>query len=138
MKLEDINKEKQIFKVPDQYFEELPERIKNRIHTSEKIKHFSPRWKYALASFLLLLLVGIFFYLDNEPTYEEYLCEASNEQLMEYLYLNDISSYQIDQVLDVSEDVYEEIISDQMDFNEKMIEEELYFENIEILTEEIQ
>lgn len=99
MKLEDINKTN-IHKVPDGYFEELPQIIQARVN------HGKPhRQRLVIASLqyalpvLLLLVVAIYWvlYTPTEPTVsaEELLAQVSTDELINYLDDSDMTTDEI-------------------------------------------
>ncbi len=87
---------KNIFDAPDGYFEHLPSRIQERMQQEEEAKQTAvvslPRWAYAAAASVLILLVaGIFFYQpsDSKPAGEQQiaalLAEVPAETMLEFL-----------------------------------------------------
>jgi hypothetical protein len=83
-KLEDISK-KNIFEVPDGYFEKLPGIIQARVAKPEPTPWFVPTLKFALPIFAILA-VGIFWYSSqSQNTIEEQLAAIQTEQLVAYL-----------------------------------------------------
>jgi hypothetical protein len=91
-KLEDIPK-KNIFEVPDGYFEKLPGIIQSRVAKPEPIRLWVTSLKYALP-ILAIMAVGIFWFAgQTEKSFDEQLAGIQTEQLIAYL--ND-SDLQID------------------------------------------
>ena len=83
-KLEDISK-KNIFEVPDGYFEKLPGIIQARVAKPQPTPWFVPTLKFALPIFAILA-VGIFWYSSqSQNTIEEQLAAIQTEQLVAYL-----------------------------------------------------
>ncbi|MBK8292479.1 MAG: hypothetical protein IPK96_17610 [Flammeovirgaceae bacterium] len=83
-KLEDISK-KNIFEVPDGYFEKLPGIIQARVAKPQPTPWFVPTLKFALPIFAILV-VGIFWYSSqSQNTIEEQLAAIQTEQLVAYL-----------------------------------------------------
>lgn len=94
-KLDDIDK-KEVFKVPDGYFEDLPMQIQKRITETPKRQTLRiPSWSLALAASILLLLTFIFIFPNNNPTAEELLAEISQDEIVAYLDLIDLDEYDI-------------------------------------------
>ncbi len=121
-KLEDISK-KDIFTVPDGYFDMLPTIIQTRIANKEGVKDSRPYFKVALRYGLPLVIVlmgGIFWLnksaLPSQP--ESILASVQTEDLIAYLNDSEITT---DDLLDV-------VNFDVTDLNE--IEEEVYQLNI--------
>jgi hypothetical protein len=97
-KLEDIPK-KNIFEVPEGYFEKLPGIIQARVAKPAPVRLWVTSLKYALPVFALVT-VGAFWYMgQSEKTIGQQLAGIQTEQLMAYL--ND-ADLQID---DLSETV---------------------------------
>jgi len=92
-KLEDIPK-KEVFDVPEGYFEKLPGRIQSRIGTSGSAR---PTWvyglRYALPALLLLAAVALWF---NRPagdlSPEEVLASVQTEALVAFLDDTDLTT----------------------------------------------
>jgi hypothetical protein len=136
MKLEDIPK-KEIFTVPDGYFDALPSKIQARIDTGSdgRQEHFVLRYKlqYVLPV-LLLFAIGIFWFnQNNDPSdAETMLASVTTEDLISYLNESELATDEVlDQIefnsIDLEEietEVYElqfdELLDD--DFNELDIE----------------
>jgi hypothetical protein len=97
MKLEDINKDN-IFKVPDNYFENFPERLKKRIEETEQQKKVPViRLRSiiniaAAAVILVFAIYGITKINDNTPSVDQILSEISSEELVNYLVESDMST----------------------------------------------
>ena len=84
-KLEDISK-KNIFEVPDGYFEKLPGIIQARVAKPEPTPWFVPTLKFALPIFAILA-VGIFWYSSqSQNTIEAQLPAIQTAQLVAYLH----------------------------------------------------
>ncbi|MEN7550251.1 hypothetical protein AAG747_20195 [Rapidithrix thailandica] len=107
MKIEDFDK-KNIFKVPDDYFDKLPYKIQQRITTPSPQKAFwqLPLLKLTLPAFALFacIYIGIsHFYLNDQPSnshtvetqWEELLSGLKQEEIQAYLLLNEVSEEEI-------------------------------------------
>lgn len=123
-KLEDIPK-KQIFTVPDRYFEELPSKIQDRITAKHQTPGFFERFKvsYTIAlAALAILVILIWIPGQKKVTAEEMLASISTEELIAYL--NDI---------DISDDE----LFDAIEFNttdvEDLEDEVFRFEDSDII-----
>lgn len=94
MKASDPLKE-DIFEAPEAYFETLPDRIQERICKKESTEEAGiiafPRWAYAAASALILLVAGIYSYQQPAGNFTEQqqvdalLAEVPAEAMLEYL-----------------------------------------------------
>jgi len=127
MKLEDINK-KNIYKVPDNYFEQLPTRIQTRVNNEEKAFRFSLSWRFALRvatpAFALILLLFYFGIRtsDTAQSPEALLAMVETEDIIAYLENTDITTDDIINEIDFSsidltfED--EEIIMQDIDIDQ--------------------
>ncbi len=133
MKLEDINKDN-IFKVPDNYFENFPERLQKRIEETEERKK-TPVIRLrsiinmaAAAVILMFVIYGITQINDNSTSVDQILSEISSEDLVNYLVESDMSTDEFLESLDMSviasteDPITDEFIpSDPLD--EKIIDE---------------
>src|SRR6478609_7419580 len=91
-KLDDIPK-KNIFEVPDGYFDRLPMRIQAKVETATQT-HSAPHWKLAFRYALPVLMVGfalIYYFKPVPHPTEELLSEVSNEHLIAYLSESEIN-----------------------------------------------
>jgi hypothetical protein len=103
------HKKKNLFSVPDQYFEELPLRIQSRINHS-KSRHwyeglsFNPLFKNAsIALGIVLIVFGI--YLFNQPSGEipsasNSLANLPNDEVVEYLVNSPLAAMQVEELYD--------------------------------------
>lgn len=122
-KLENIPK-KEIFTVPEGYFDKLPAQIQNRVtaRTSTRGFTFVSVLKFALPVFLILLMAAILFYNSNkgiEVSAESMLAAINTEDLVAYLDDSELST----------DDVLETIEFNDVDLNE--IEESIYELNMD-------
>ena len=107
MKLEDIDK-KNIYKVPERYFDELPMKIQAKIEkqsaTREHALNWNLWWKIAVPA----MAVVLFFVLIKTPetarpqTPEELLAQVSANDVIAYLELTDISTDEILEEIDIA------------------------------------
>ena len=102
-RLEDIPR-KNIFEVPDGYFDRLPNAIQERI-AEQKVSRwsfvFSNSWKFALPAVAAVVVV-FFVWFKNDPSIvkpEEMLASISSEELVAYLHGSDIS---LEELLELS------------------------------------
>jgi len=103
-KLENIEK-KDIFKVPEGYFETLPTIIQSRVAQDVPTKSYL--WlfaslKYALPA--LLLVVSVTWYLNRTPEYtpDEMLAMVSTEDIADYLNSMELANDEFLEMLDYS------------------------------------
>ena len=106
MKLEDIKK-KNIYSVPDKYFDQLPTRIQARVNDKKPVFGWSLNWnlffKVATPAFAVLIMLVYFNINSNaEYTAEELLAQVETEDLIAYLDYTDITVDEIIEELDLS------------------------------------
>ena len=107
MKLEDINKDN-IFKVPDNYFENFPERLQNKIDETKQQKKVpvirlrSIINMAAAAVILIFAIYGITRVNDKSASVDQILSEISSEELVNYLVESDMSTDEFLESLDMS------------------------------------
>ncbi|MGD9328406.1 MAG: hypothetical protein PVH48_05505 [Cyclobacteriaceae bacterium] len=107
MKLEDINKDN-IFKVPDNYFENFPKRLQKRIEETEQQKK-TPVIRLrtiinvaAAAIILMFVIYGITQINDKSISVDQILSEISSDDLVNYLVESDMSTDEFLESLDMS------------------------------------
>jgi hypothetical protein len=122
-KLEDIPK-KNIFEVPEGYFEKLPGIIQSRVAKPEVTPWFAPTWKFALPV-LALVAVGIFWFSSQTGvSIEQQLAAIQTEQLIAYLDDGDLTM----------DDLAETVTWSETDLDEL---EEKVFSSIEVSGDEL-
>ena len=125
MKIDDINK-KNIHKVPDKFFDELPMQIQSRIAESSSSKSWVITYglRFALPAILLLIVT---VYLITKPAVndhpEQLLAEVSTEELIAYLDESDITTEELVDHLQLSGiefefETQETDLVDELDFTE--------------------
>lgn len=133
MNLDDINK-KNIFKVPDQYFDEFPGRLQKRIREESdkgtgKLISFPSFIRVAVAASVLILITLFMFLLqNNHPSVEELLADVPTESLIAYLEESDMSVDELMESIDVrlitsEEDLLEPTVIPDEDINEELIQD---------------
>src|SRR5258706_2946393 len=103
-KLDDIPK-KNIFEVPDGYFDRLPLKIQARVETTKQT-HTLPVWNLALRYAMPIVIVGFalaYFLKPTTPETEEILASISNEHLVAYLQESDISESDLLEIANFNE-----------------------------------
>jgi hypothetical protein len=131
MKLEDIKK-KNIYSVPDKYFDQLPTRIQSRVNVKKPVFGLSLNWglvyKVAAPALAVILIVFYFGSKNNftDPSTDDLLAQVSTSDLIAYLETTDITTDEIIEELDLSNidlDFYEEgPIMQDMDMNDNEID----------------
>ena len=118
-KLEDIPK-KEIFKVPEGYFEKLPTIIQSRVTQQgiEKSWWITYRYSLRLVMPVLIVLAGVIFWLNRSQTEvnaENILASVQTEDLIAYLSDADLTTEELlehvdlnaEEVRNIEESVYE-------------------------------
>jgi len=107
MKLEDIHKDN-IFKVPDNYFEDFPDRLHKRIAEKEAVRP-TPVIRMrtliniaAAAVILFFVIYGISLLSTRSSSAERILSNISSEELINYLVESDMSTDELLESLDIS------------------------------------
>jgi len=112
MKLEDIKK-KNIYAVPDKYFDQLPRKIQSRIHEKQPISWLSWNWNlsYKLAIPVTAIILMVFYFGNfNRQTQQDastILAEVSTEDIIAYLDFADLTTEEIVEVIDINDIEFE-------------------------------
>ena len=108
MKLEDINK-KNIYSVPDKYFDRLPGRVQARIEAKKPREIFTLNWsltyKVAAPALAMVMLV-LFFWFDGpakSQSAESLLAQIDTDDLVAYLQTTHITTEEIIESIDFSD-----------------------------------
>ncbi len=102
MKLEDIKK-KNIYSVPDKYFDQLPTRIQSRVNDKKPVLGVPLNWKLALkvaAVVMILFYFGIATMKNSTLSSEELLAQVNTDDLIAYLETTDITTDEIIEEVD--------------------------------------
>lgn len=131
MKLEDIKK-KNIYTVPDKYFDQLPTRIQSRVNEKNPVLRLSLDWRmvFKVAVPALTVVFFVFYFSignqNSAQSADELLAELETEDIIAYLQTTDITTDEIIEELDLSDielDFYEEgPIMQDMDMNDAEID----------------
>lgn len=78
--------QRELFNVPVDYFEGLPQQIQARVQQRKKSVFRPVKWSVVLAS----LVLAVFFYLPKEQTKDAELITISSQEAYEYLLQNNI------------------------------------------------
>jgi hypothetical protein len=107
MKLEDLNKDN-IFKVPDNYFENFPDRLQKRIEETEqqkKVPVIRLRTIINIAAAAVILIFAIYGFTklnDNSTSADQLLSEISTEDLVDFLVESEMTTDEFLESLDMS------------------------------------
>ncbi|WP_456462275.1 hypothetical protein [Reichenbachiella sp.] len=128
---------KSIHQVPDGYFEDLPLKIQTRINNQKEPTSpaFITRMQlvWSLSAAIAIFLIGWILYpQDTSPTAEQLLASIETEDLIDYLYEEDISTDEI--IASVDENFFLEELED---LETEMINEDLSNEDLETIYSEL-
>lgn len=116
MKLDDIKK-KNIYTVPDKYFDQLPTRIQSRVNEKQPVSRWSWNqsliYKLAAPAFVVVLMLFYFGLGNNNDSqdFDTILAQVSNEDIIAYLENTDITTEEIIDAIDFGDaelDFYED------------------------------
>ncbi|MCR9251127.1 MAG: hypothetical protein NXI20_11925 [bacterium] len=98
--IEELKRDKPVYKVPDGYFEGLTSKIQERIKEEEEVapeRVWVPRLAWATP--ILVIAISIIYLMNvggNQPeSVEDMLTSISNEELIEYLDMTDVPTDEI-------------------------------------------
>ncbi len=96
--IESLKKDKEIFEVPEGYFDKLPSRIQARIKEEETTPQvvWVPRLAWA-APVLVIMLGFLYFYnaTTSADSVDELLAQVSTDEMIAYLDLDEISEEEL-------------------------------------------
>lgn len=118
--LENIPK-KNIFEVPDGYFDKLPSSIQARIEAENPKPETRPYFRYALQYALpvvVIVVAAVFIFKPKSNSVEDMLASVSTEQLVAYLDEVDVNALTTEELIESYEFDTETI---------EAIEQEVYF-----------
>lgn len=124
-KLEDLSR-KNIFKVPDGYFEKLPGIIQARVAKPEPKTWFAPALKFAMPVVALVIAITIWYNSGQGVSLEDQLNEIQTEQLIAYLEANDMTEdFSTEEVTFSEDELYdlEEVVFSSMEPIDIAVEE---------------
>ncbi len=116
MKLEDIKK-KNIYTVPDKYFDQLATRIQSRVNEKNPVSWLSWNWSLTyklVAPAIAIILMVIYFGRTNHYSSQDsiaILAQVSTEDIIAYLEFTDITTDDIIETVDFTDielDFYED------------------------------
>ena len=103
-KLDDIPK-KNIFEVPDGYFDRLPLKIQAKVETATTT-HSLAVWNLALRYALPVVIVAValvYYFKPKSYQTEELLAEISNEHLVAFLSESEINEHELLEIVNFNE-----------------------------------
>ena len=136
--LDNIKREN-VHKVPDGYFDELPNRIQARIKAgsaqkSPVVYHMQPVWGLTAAAAVLFIIGFLIFPTSPEVlSADELLSEVDSEALIDYLYSENIST---EDILASVDEAY--LLDDFSDSDLDFIDESIDDTTIDALYESIE
>ena len=134
--LQDIEP-KQLFSVPENYFEQLPAAIQERIggQKEKTIFWLFPWVRYSLtvASLVLVLLCGYIFYFSDRQTNkpDAVLSDLSNQEIVDYLRQSEVTQYEVIETAAKANISLEEAIPQNAEFSNDLLLEEIDPQNLE-------
>jgi len=118
MKNLDQIEKRNIFKVPDQYFETLYSAIRDRIEKGHRWQSASPiKIAFASLAIVAITLIAIAQFKANSYQIQDELSTVGTEELMQYIITSDITMVDIASELDIDDDTYEQIIEENYSFD---------------------
>jgi hypothetical protein len=135
-KLEDISKNHP-FKVPEDYFDQLPGVIQSRVAEKSNVKEVKPYFRYALQYALpvvVLVVVAIIYLIPTNPkSVDSLLASVTTEELVAYLEQSEITTEELLESMDLNIENVEAIESEvysNLDELENLHELELELNNL--------
>lgn len=119
------------FKVPENYFAQLPVQIADRVH-KEKIDYsFWPKYRiqFAVAASLIGLLLAVFLInpMKQNTDAKEILADVPDEAIQEYLETENIAYEEILAFADNEDLLFDPLLIDLSEEEESTLEEEILF-----------
>lgn len=135
MKLEDIQK-KNIYKVPDDYFDKLPGIIQSKVQKEKP--EYTPWWQvlrrpafaYAIPAVVVILTAAYVFLIqpDNTLQQEDILASVSTEDLIAYVEMSDMTTDEILEEIDIESVNMDDLL---MEDTQLITDEELNDEKVQ-------
>lgn len=102
-----------IHRVPDGYFDDLPMRIQSRIadENQKPVRTWQGSLIWQLSAAAVVLIIGAYFVFrmdSTNPNPEEMLASVSNEEIIQYLEQEDISTLDMSTLVDLDELITEQ------------------------------
>lgn len=132
-KLDDIKKAKHPYQVPEGYFDNLTSEIvsrKNDLREQKPYLSYAGRWSLAgLATAAAIIVLVIFLPVTKTNSPGDYLADVSDEDIIEYLAMQDLSTDEI--ISNFGDDITfadeQQIIEDELEMDDDLIDQ-LYYE----------
>lgn len=134
IQLDDLEK-KQVYTVPDNYFENLPATIRRRLNTPQSNRHPAISWLSYTAGlaglFLILLAAYAWFTYSPSREPEPFITDVAETEIIEYLQLQELSQYDIIEAASDAEITFGEAAFQQADINSELLMDETDYETIQ-------
>ena len=135
--LNDIEK-KNIFRAPENYFEEFPQKMQGIIQTEQSTTRMQLRWKPVVSLASIVLIAVVIYLIPGKSTdAENFISDLSESEVVEYL--ND-TGYDVETLIlstvsdeDIDAFLLENNPEEEYLFNEMYFDDILLEENIETL-----
>jgi hypothetical protein len=126
--LEDIEK-KQVFTVPDQYFENLPANIRRRMNTKQEKQLYAlsgNRYSISILALCLVLLTGWYAWFKVSQPGDPYqiISSVADTEIIDYLQLYELSQYEVIEVAASAEVPIENQLLQQTEISSELLIEE--------------
>lgn len=130
--MSDMDKKKNIYKVPEGYFDELPGKIQAKIHSETNEKPSKQIWlntsvRYAVAAAIVLLIAwwGIFRPSTIEiADPDKLLSEIPTAELVAYIETSDMTADEILDEVYLDEQSFDRVFETEQDFLEDIYSDE--------------
>jgi len=123
-----------IFTVPDGYFNNLPSIIQARTKEKESILSlpvFVGSLKYAIPAILIIIAVAIWIQSDNQSVTEQLLAEISTEEIIDYMQDSKMTSYELAEILQLSGEELTQILVNEFESLEELPDEDILLEYLD-------
>ncbi len=131
--LEELEK-KNIFQVPEGYFDTLPTRIQSRVVKPRWESGWSfgwAGWATGLAT-AVMIVIGFWFFNGNQPgSTETVLAKVSNQELINYLQDSEVTQSEIIETVSADGSNPDENLFQQLDVPEDELIEQLSTQDVE-------
>lgn len=131
---------KQVYSVPEDYFEQLPGKIGQRIHKPQPefrlLEWPVVRYGMAVASLCLILFIGYTYYVAPQAEQakpEAILAQVSGPEIIQYLQQAEVSQYELVERVSNADIVLENSVLDEVEIDQEILLEETDYELIEEL-----
>ena len=135
IRVDDLEK-KNVFTVPERYFDHLPSQIQARVSSQNRSGSFSFAWLVRAGAFAsIVLLVLSFWYFNGKPgsAPEAQLTQLSTEDITTYLQDNEVTQRELIDVISQTAMITDDNLFQPSDITEKDLIEELSNQEVEDL-----